>query len=138
MFIATNPRTAIVDQNIQHEVLVETLNLRELEVMHGRGCVAYGSRFYLRQTSAFDLHAAKAANVDRTIGAAAPRAAPEFKLRHFGGAMTDKVVNDILLAQPVATGYSVVKMVLEAIMILCNGCGTAFCGHGVAAHGINF
>jgi hypothetical protein len=38
--------------------------------------------------------------------------------------VVDKVIDDILLAEPVATGDGVVKMVLKAIMILRNGCGT--------------
>jgi hypothetical protein len=35
--------------------------------------------------------------------------------------VVNKVIDDILLAEPVAAGDGVVKMVLKAVMILCNG-----------------
>ncbi|MND84314.1 hypothetical protein D3C80_762050 [compost metagenome] len=50
----------------------------------------------------------------------------------------NEVVNDILFAQPVATGHRVVEMVFEAVMILRDGGGSSFCGNRVATHRIDF
>lgn len=50
----------------------------------------------------------------------------------------NKIVDDILLAQPVASRDGVVKMVLKAIVILGNGCGSPFCSDRMAAHRIDF
>ena len=50
----------------------------------------------------------------------------------------NKIVDDILLAQPVASRDGVVKMVLKAIVILGNGCGPPFCSDRMAAHRIDF
>lgn len=72
---------------------------------------------------AFDFHATEAPDVDAAVGAAAPWASPLLQLGHFRRAVMNKIVDDILLAQPVASRDGVVKMVLKAIVITGNGCG---------------
>ncbi len=66
---------------------------------------------------AFDFHATEAPDVDAAVGAAAPWASPLLQLGHFRRAVMNKIVDDILLAQPVASRDGVVKMVLKAIVI---------------------
>ncbi len=43
---------------------------------------------------------------------------PQFQLGHFGWAVVDEIIHDILLTQPVATRYCIVKVIFEAVMIL--------------------
>ena len=128
----------VIDQNVEDEVLVKALNLWELKGGLEQGMQHVEAGFIGGKPGAFNLHTAEAANVDATVWPTAPRTAPLFELGHFGWAMMDEVIDDILLAKPVAAGDGVVKMVFEAIMVLCDGGGATFCGHRVAAHRINF
>lgn len=50
----------------------------------------------------------------------------------------NKIVDDILLAQPVASRDGVVKMVLKAIVICGQRLRTPFCSDRMAAHRIDF
>ncbi len=108
----------IINQNIQHEMFVKTLDLRELQrgleqrVQHMEAGLIGGERGTL------DFHAAEATYVDATIRATAPWAPPQFQLGHFGWAVVDEIIHDILLTQPVATRYCIVKVIFEAVMIL--------------------
>lgn len=70
------------------------------------------------EPGALDFHAAEATYVDATIRATAPWAPPQFQLGHFGWAVVDEIIHDILLTQPVATRYCIVKVIFEAVMIL--------------------
>ncbi len=72
---------------------------------------------------AFDFHATEAPDVDAAVGRL-HGASPLLQLGHFRRAVMNKIVDDILLAQPVASRDGVVKMVLKAIVILGNGCGS--------------
>lgn len=108
----------IINQNIQHEMFVKTLDLRELQrgleqrVQHMEAGLIGG------EPGALDFHAAEATYVDATIRATAPWASPQFQLGHFGWAVVDEIIHDILLTQPVATRYCIVKVIFEAVMIL--------------------
>ena len=129
---------AVIDENIQHEVLVETLNLRELEGGLEEGMQHMEAGFIGGEPSTFDFHPAEAANVDAAIRAAAPRATPQLKLGHFRGAVMYEIVYNILFTEPVAAGDGVVKMVFKAIVILRDRRRTAFGGDGMATHWIDF
>lgn len=59
------------------------------------------------------------------------------QLDHLVGGIVDEVVDHVLLTQPVATGYGVVEVVFEGVIITDDTGGTAFCGHGVAAHRVD-
>lgn len=72
---------------------------------------------------AFDLHAAEAPHVDRTVRFAAPRAAPLLELGHLARALMHEVIDHVLFAQPVAAGDGVVEVVVEGIVILSDGGG---------------
>ena len=49
----------------------------------------------------------------------------------------DKVLDDVLFAQPVTACDGIVKMRLEAVMGLRDRCRATLSRHSVAAHGIN-
>lgn len=108
----------IINQNIQYEMFVKTLDLRELQrgleqrVQHMEAGLIGG------EPGTLDFHAAEATYVDATIRATAPWASPQFQLGHFGWAVVDEIIHDILLTQPVATRYCIVKVIFEAVMIL--------------------
>ncbi|AFH15301.1 hypothetical protein KO11_01550 [Escherichia coli KO11FL] len=82
------------------------------------------------EPGALDFHAAEATYVDATIRATAPWASPQFQLGHFGWAVVDEIIHDILLTQPVATRYCIVKVIFEAVMILRDSGGAPFCSNG--------
>jgi len=86
------------------------------------------------EPGALDLHATEGADVDVAVGFAAPGAAPVLQLHHFGGATGDEVVDDILLAQPIAAGDGVVEVVLQAVVALHDAGRAALGRHGMAAH----
>lgn len=128
----------IINQNIQYEVLVKTLDLRELQrgleqrVQHMEAGLIGG------EPGTLDFHAAEATYVDATIRATAPWASPQFQLGHFGWAVVDEIIHDILLTQPVATRYCIVKVIFEAVMILRDSGGAPFCSNGMATHRVYF
>ncbi len=116
-------RLAVIHQDIQHEVLVEALDLRvfqrglEQSVQHVEAGLVGG------EPGAFDLHAAEAPHVDRPVRFAAPRAAPLLELGHLARALMHEVIDHVLFAQPVAAGDGVVEVVVEGIVILGDGGG---------------
>lgn len=75
----------IINQNIQHEMFVKTLDLRELQrgleqrVQHMEAGLIGG------EPGTLDFHAAEATYVDATIRATAPWAPPQFQLGHSVG-----------------------------------------------------
>ena len=87
----------IINQNIQHEMFVKTLDLRELQrgleqrVQHMEAGLIGG------EPGTLDFHAAEATYVDATIRATAPWASPQFQLGHFGWAVVDEIIHNILL-----------------------------------------
>ena len=119
-------------------MFIEALDLGELEGGLEQGMQHMEAGLIGGKPRTFDFHPPEAAHVDATVRTAAPRTSPLLKLGHFRGAVVDKVIDDILLAEPVATGDGVVKMVLKAVMILCNGSRTSLGRNGMAAHGIDF
>ncbi|MNJ68295.1 hypothetical protein D3C77_645320 [compost metagenome] len=86
----------------------------------------------------FNLHATKAAHVDRTVWLTAPRATPLLQLGHFTWAAVNKVVDHVLLTQPVATGNGVLEVIVVAVVILSDCGGAPFGGYRVATHWIYF
>ncbi len=104
-------------------MFVKALNLGKLKGGLEEGMQHVEAGFVGGKPGAFDFHATEAPDVDAAVGAAAPWASPLLQLGHFRRAVMNKIVDDILLAQPVASRDGVVKMVLKAIVILGNGCG---------------
>ena len=94
--------------------------------------------FISGEPGTFYFHPAKTTDVNGTIRPTTPRTSPLLKLCHLCGAVMHKIVNNILLTQPVATSHGIVEMVIEAVMILRDRCGTAFGGNRVATHRIDF
>ena len=131
-------RLSVINQNVEDEMFIEALNLWELEGGLEQGMQHVEAGFIGGEPGAFNLHSAKAANVDAAVRTAAPRTSPLFKLGHFRWTMMHKVVNDILFAKPVAPCNRVVEMVFKAVMILRNGGGPSFCCHCVTTHWIDF
>jgi hypothetical protein len=124
MFIATRPRACHHRPECRGRNVHQSVEFGELKGGLEQGVQHVEAGFIGGKPGTFDLHAAEAADVDAAVRAAAPRASPLFKLGHFRRAVVNEVVDDILLAKPVAPGNGVVKMVLKAIMILRNGGGT--------------
>ena len=119
-------------------MFIKALNLGKLKGGLEEGMQHVEAGFIGGKPGTFDLHATEAPDVNAAVRAAAPRASPLFQLGHFRRAVVNEIVDDILLAQPVASGDGVVKMVLKAIVILGNGCGPPFCSDRMAAHRIDF
>ncbi|SSM09662.1 Uncharacterised protein [Klebsiella pneumoniae] len=128
----------VIDQQVKDEMFVKALNLGKLKGGLEEGMQHVEAGFVGGKPGAFDFHATEAPDVDAAVGAAAPWASPLLQLGHFRRAVMNKIVDDILLAQPVASRDGVVKMVLKAIVILGNGCGSPFCSDRMAAHRIDF
>ena len=128
----------VIDQQVKDEMFVKALNLGKLKGGLEEGIQHVEAGFVGGKPGAFDFHATEAPDVDAAVGAAAPWASPLLQLGHFRRAVMNKIVDDILLAQPVASRDGVVKMVLKAIVILGNGCGPPFCSDRMAAHRIDF
>ena len=108
----------IIDQDIQDEVFVKALDLRELQRSLEQGMQHMEAGFIRSKPGTLNFHPAKATNVDAAVFATTPRAAPLFQLGHFGRTVMDKIIHDILFTQPVSARYRIVKMVVEAVMIL--------------------
>lgn len=98
-------------------MFVKALNLGKLKGGLEEGMQHVEAGFVGGKPGAFDFHATEAPDVDAAVGAAAPWASPLLQLGHFRRAVMNKIVDDILLAQPVASRDGVVKMVLKAIVI---------------------
>ena len=128
---------AVLDDQVGAEVLIEALDRRILDrgleqrVQHVEAGLVGG------EPGTLDLHAAERAHVDVAVVLAAPRAAPVLELHHLLDAMGDEVVDDVLLAQPVAAGHRVVEMMLQAVVRLRDRRGAALGRHRVAAHRVD-
>ena len=128
---------AILDDEVGAEMLVQTFDAwvfdRRLEqrVQHMEAGLV-GSK-----PRALDLHAAESTHIDVTIRLAAPGAAPMFHLNHLLGAMGNEIVDDVLVAQPVAAGHGIVEMMFQAVVRLHHAGRSPFRRHGVAAHRID-
>ena len=128
---------AVVDDQVDAEVLVEALDRRVLDrrleqrVQHVEAGLVGG------EPRALDLHAAEGAHVGVAVGRAAPRAAPVLHLHHLVVRMRDEILDHVLLAQPVAAA----TVSLKCCSRLSCGCvtagGAAFGRHRVAAHRID-
>jgi hypothetical protein len=129
--------TAVLDDQIGAEVLVEALDRRILDRGLEQRVQHVEAGLVGREPGALDLHAAKRAHVDVTVVLAVPGAAPVLELHHLLGAMGHEVVDDVLLAEPVAAGHRIVEMILPTVVGQRDRRGAAFGRHGVAAHRIN-
>ena len=89
------------------------------------------------EPGALDLHAAERAHVHVAVVLAAPRAAPVLHLHHLPVRVGDEILDDVLLAQPVAAADGVVEMMLEAVVRQRHRRRAAFGGHGMAAHRVD-
>ena len=130
-------RAAVLDHQVDAEVLVEALDRRVLDrgleqrVQHVEAGLVGG------EPGALDLHAAEGAHVGVAVVAAAPRAAPVLDLHHLFVRVRDEVLDHVLLAQPVAARHGVVEMMLQAVVRLRDRGRAAFGRHRVAAHRID-
>lgn len=104
-------------------MLVEALDLRVFQRGLEQGVQHVEAGLVGGEPGAFDLHAAEAPHVDRTVRFAAPRAAPLLELGHLARALMHEVIDHVLFAQPVAAGDGVVEVVVEGIVILSDGGG---------------
>ena len=87
---------------------------------------------------AFHLHATESAHIDMPVRLATPGAAPVLELGETGGTIVDKILDDVLIAQPVAAGHRIVKMIIQAVVVAHNTGGAALRGYSMAAHRIDF
>ena len=128
---------AVVHQQIQREMFVQTLNIRVLQRGLKQRVQHVEAGFIRRKPGARNLHAAETAHIGAPVGQPRPRAAPMLELNHFFGGVFDKILHHILLAQPVAAGNRVVEMVFQRIVVAHHPGRTAFGGHGMAAHRVH-
>ncbi len=108
----------IINQNIQHEMFVKTLDLRDCRGLEQRVQHMEAGLIGGRNRGALDFHAAEATYVDALPSGRRLHGHPRFQLGHFGWAVVDEIIHDILLTQPVATRYCIVKVIFEAVAIL--------------------
>jgi hypothetical protein len=66
-----------------------------------------------RKPGALDFHPAERPHVDVAVRLAAPGTAPVLELHHFFGAVRDEIIDDVLVAEPIAARDGIVEMVLE-------------------------
>ncbi len=119
-------------------MFVEALDLRELQRGLEQGVEHMEAGLIGGKPGTFNLHAAEATHIDAAIFTTAPGATPLLQLGHFRWAMMNEIINDILFAQPVATGNGVVEVILKAVMILRDGGGSSLRGDRMAAHRVDF
>ncbi|MNB88437.1 hypothetical protein D3C75_354510 [compost metagenome] len=91
-------RLAVIHQDIQHEVLVKALDLRELQRGLEQGMKHVEAGFIGSKPGALNFHAAETTHVHAAVFTAAPRATPLLQLGHFRRAMMDEIIDDILFA----------------------------------------
>src|SRR6476660_9579530 len=115
-------------------MLVEAPDLRKPEGRLEKRVQHVKARAVGGEPGALDRHAAEEARVDAAIFLAAPGAAPVLELHQLARAALDEVLDHVLVAQPVATRYGVVEVLVEAVVLARDARGAAFGGHGVAAH----
>ena len=86
----------------------------------------------------FDLHPRRmGAHRHLAAGLAAPRAAPTLHLQQFERRCIDEQLDRILITQPVAAGYGIVKVIVQAVVVLDHASSAALGGHRVTAHGVD-
>lgn len=113
---------SLINQDIQNKMFVKTLDLWELQGGLEQGVQHMEAGFIRGKPGTLDFHPTEATDVDATVRTTAPWAAPLLQLGHFGRTVMDKVVHDILFTQPVSARYGIMKMIVEAVMIL-GDCG---------------
>ena len=96
------------------------------------------SAFIGGKPSALDLHPAERPHVDVAVSLAAPGTAPVLELDHFFGAVRDEIIDNVLVAQPVAARDGVVEMILEGVVRPHHAGGATLGGDGMAAHRVDF
>src|SRR3990167_8743198 len=89
------------------------------------------------EPGALDLHAANRPHRHGAIRFAIPRAAPMLQLDQFLGGLMDEILDRILVAEPVATTYGVMKVLFIAIVGLDHSRGTTLRSASMTAHRIN-
>ena len=119
-------------------MFVEALDLGELQRGLEQGVEHMEAGLVGGKPGSLNLHAAEATHVDATVITTAPRATPLLQLGHFRRAMMYEIINDILFAKPVATGYGVVKVIIKAVMILRDGSGSPLRSDRMATHRVDF
>ena len=93
--------------------------------------------FVSSEPSTLDLHASERAHIDVAIRGTAPRASPVFKLGQLDRCLLDEVLDDILLAEPVAAAHGVVEVIVETVVRALDTRRTTLGRHGVAAHRVD-
>ena len=61
-----------------------------------------------------------------------------FELNHFLRGVVDKILDHILLTQPIAARDGIVKMIVKRVVLAHHARRTTFGSDRVRAHGINF
>ena len=128
---------AVFFEDVDAEVLVETLDRRVLDRGLEEGVENVEAGLVGREPGSLDLHAAEGAHVDVSVRRTAPRTTPVLELGQLFRGLLDEVFDDVLLAEPVSAANRVMKVVLQAVRRLLDAGGAAFGSHGVAAHRIN-
>ena len=123
---------------IQREMFIQAGNVGELQrgleqrMQHVEAALVGG------EPGARNFHPAETAHVGATIGQARPRAAPVLHLDHFFRGVFDEILHHVLLAQPVAAGDGVVKVIFQRVIFAHHPGRAAFRRNRMATHRINF
>ena len=109
-------RASILNQQLDTKMFVKTFDRRVFDRGLKQGMQHVKTGFVGCEPGALYFHAAKRADINVPVGFAAPRTPPMFQLHHFFGAMGHKIIDHVLLAQPIAAGNGIVKMMFQTIV----------------------
>ena len=117
-------------------MLVEAVDVAVLDGGLEKGVEHVEAGAVSGEPGAGNLHSAERADVDPAVRLPAPGTSPVLELVELTRSAVNEEVNDVLLAEPVAAGDGVNKVLVEAVIVTVYACGAAFCCNSVAAHGV--
>ena len=123
---------------IQREMFIQAGNVGELQRGLEQRVQHVEAAFVGREPRARDFHPAETAHVGATIRQTRPRAAPVLHLNHFFRGVFDEILHHVLLAQPVAAGNGVVKVIFQRVIFAHYPGRAAFRRDGMTTHRIDF
>ena len=123
---------------VEGKMLVEAVNVGELQRGLEQRVQHVEAALVGREPRARDFHPAETAHVGATIWQTRPRTAPVLHLNHFFRGVFDEILHHVLLAQPVAAGDGVVKVVFQRVIFAHHPGRAAFRRDGMTTHRIDF
>ena len=103
--------TTIFNDQISSKVLIKTLDLWVFQRSLEQGMEHMEAGFISGKPGTLNLHTTESTHVDITVVFTGPWAAPVLQTYHFFGRVGDEVINSVLIAQPITTSDSILKVV---------------------------